>query len=276
MDAGGLPVTERLTEFGEELRMLEERLAQLHQAAQRTEEGELLGAALLELEMCREQLQEADHELRAQQERLREMTVQAAGARDAEADSLTMLRAIGDLGWLTVEGRELREVLTCLCQVALRGIPEVLAVTIETEALAEPVVVSEPVTDATEPALRLELPLSETGTVRGTMTLTATGDPSLHDSLCERATVFASAVGSAIHQHAQLGALREYANQIEQALRTRPTIEQAKGILMAVHGWNDDEAFAQLVRQSQKTNVKLRSVAEQLVQQSRHAARREN
>jgi hypothetical protein len=51
------------------------------------------------------------------------------------------------------------------------------------------------------------------------------------------------------------------------AMRTRAAIEQAKGILMGLHGCGEQDAFAELVRISQMTQTKLRDVAAQLVTQ---------
>jgi response regulator NasT len=48
-------------------------------------------------------------------------------------------------------------------------------------------------------------------------------------------------------------------------LRSRPVIDQAKGILMARHRCSADEAFDILRQRSQVTNTKLREVAQALV-----------
>ena len=53
--------------------------------------------------------------------------------------------------------------------------------------------------------------------------------------------------------------------QLERALDSRAVIDQAKGVLMAVHGVDADAAFAMLVDRSQRTNTKLRAVAEDLL-----------
>ena len=50
-----------------------------------------------------------------------------------------------------------------------------------------------------------------------------------------------------------------------QAMKSRATIEQAKGILMGAQRCSADEAFQVLVRASQRENRKLREVAEELV-----------
>lgn len=49
------------------------------------------------------------------------------------------------------------------------------------------------------------------------------------------------------------------------AMRSRAVIEQAKGILMAAQRCDEDEAFAVLVRASQRENVKLRDIARRIV-----------
>jgi hypothetical protein len=54
--------------------------------------------------------------------------------------------------------------------------------------------------------------------------------------------------------------------QLREALESRDVIGQAKGILMERHGIGADEAFARLVQMSQSGNVKLREIAENLVE----------
>jgi GAF domain-containing protein len=49
------------------------------------------------------------------------------------------------------------------------------------------------------------------------------------------------------------------------AMASRAVIEQAKGILMERHKLTEDQAFTQLSRASQNTNIKLRDVADELV-----------
>lgn len=49
------------------------------------------------------------------------------------------------------------------------------------------------------------------------------------------------------------------------AMQTRATIEQAKGVLMVLHGCGPDDAFALMVRMSQRSQHKLHDVAEKIV-----------
>ena len=53
--------------------------------------------------------------------------------------------------------------------------------------------------------------------------------------------------------------------QLTSALSTRPVIDQAKGILMRDRGCTADEAFALLVSASQRSNRKLRDIAQEVV-----------
>jgi hypothetical protein len=53
--------------------------------------------------------------------------------------------------------------------------------------------------------------------------------------------------------------------QLREALTSRATIDQAKGILMLQHGCSAEQAFELLVRRSKATNTKVRDVAAGLV-----------
>lgn len=59
---------------------------------------------------------------------------------------------------------------------------------------------------------------------------------------------------------------RHLAEGLEQALDSRATIEQAKGILMGRHGVDPDAAFDLLRRRSQHENRKLRDIAAEVLQ----------
>ena len=53
--------------------------------------------------------------------------------------------------------------------------------------------------------------------------------------------------------------------EVEKITRTRASIEQAKGMLMAIYGIDASAAFELLKWRSQESNVKLRPLAEQIV-----------
>ncbi|MGC9539667.1 ANTAR domain-containing protein [Streptomyces sp. UG1] len=59
--------------------------------------------------------------------------------------------------------------------------------------------------------------------------------------------------------------LRTEVAQLRRAMHTRPTIDLARGILMASFGLEAEDAWAVLVAVSQNTNTKLHSLAGTLV-----------
>jgi GAF domain-containing protein len=78
----------------------------------------------------------------------------------------------------------------------------------------------------------------------------------------ELADFIAVAVANAEHSTRSA----EEAANMRRAMESRATIEQAKGILMERHKVTADLAFATLTQASQRSNVKLRDVADHLVQ----------
>jgi GAF domain-containing protein len=77
--------------------------------------------------------------------------------------------------------------------------------------------------------------------------------------------LFSVAAGQAITNARRWQHSRETVTQLERALISRPEIEMAKGALIAQHGCNPEEAFARLVDQSQRRNVKLHVIAQELL-----------
>ncbi len=77
--------------------------------------------------------------------------------------------------------------------------------------------------------------------------------------------LYTAAAGAAITNARRWEQCHETVAQLEQALTTRAEIDQAKGVLMAVHRCGAEEAFARLVEQSKRQNLKLREVARQLM-----------
>lgn len=77
--------------------------------------------------------------------------------------------------------------------------------------------------------------------------------------------VFAAAVESAIWNSRRAQEAQEELDGLREAMRTRASIEQAKGIVMAVRGVDADAAFEVLSLQSQNENVKLSMIAQRIV-----------
>ncbi|GGU27656.1 GAF and ANTAR domain-containing protein [Lentzea flava] len=77
--------------------------------------------------------------------------------------------------------------------------------------------------------------------------------------------LFTTAASATITSDQRWQRSREHIAHLEQAMISRAVIDQAKGVLMAVHSCTADEAFAMLVERSQHENVKLRDVAKNLL-----------
>jgi GAF domain-containing protein len=78
----------------------------------------------------------------------------------------------------------------------------------------------------------------------------------------------AEALGRLFATHAAIALGHAYEREsLKEGLRTRKVIGQAIGILMERYQMNEDRAFAFLVRASSHANIKLRAVAQELVDQ---------
>lgn len=77
--------------------------------------------------------------------------------------------------------------------------------------------------------------------------------------------VAASRCADAIVAVSTLDGVRRLAGQLEQAMASRAVIEQAKGVIMAMRGVPEHEAFEVLRKTSQDRNVKVRVLAHQIV-----------
>ena len=73
--------------------------------------------------------------------------------------------------------------------------------------------------------------------------------------------LYSVAAGQAISNASRWQHSRETVTQLEKALLSRSDIDMAKGALIALHGCEPGEAFARLVDESQRRNIKVRDVA---------------
>jgi len=63
----------------------------------------------------------------------------------------------------------------------------------------------------------------------------------------------------------ELKALREQVASLEEAIETRKVVEQAKGILMQMHGLNEREAYRRIQQESMNRRKSMREIAEALI-----------
>jgi GAF domain-containing protein len=77
--------------------------------------------------------------------------------------------------------------------------------------------------------------------------------------------LYTTAVKAALRSSRRYLQARQLTEQLREALSSRSTIEQAKGILMAARGIDAAAAFELLIEQSQRDNIKVRDLANRLV-----------
>lgn len=114
----------------------------------------------------------------------------------------------------------------------------------------------------------LSLPLKVADQVVGSLNLYGSEQGAFNDAGVDLARVVAAHGGVAAVNSAVLFEARDLAGQLQQALQSRATIDQAIGIVMATRRVGSSEAFQLLTRQSQNTNRPLRDVAAELVRQA--------
>ena len=92
-------------------------------------------------------------------------------------------------------------------------------------------------------------------------------DPAAFDSLdAEILDLLTTAVSRTIGDFARYKSASRVAETIQGALENRAPIEQAKGMLMALHGIDAGAAFDMLRQESQAKNIRLHVIASDLVQ----------
>jgi GAF domain-containing protein len=112
----------------------------------------------------------------------------------------------------------------------------------------------------------LSLPLAAGGETFGAFNLYARAPDAFDDVAHADAAMFATQASVVLSNARAYWAAFDMAAGLEQAIRSRAIIEQAKGKIMASTGGTADEAFALLVRASQRENVKLRELARRVVE----------
>src|SRR3954471_4731320 len=113
--------------------------------------------------------------------------------------------------------------------------------------------------------LSMHLPI-DSGEVAASLNLYSKQQLQESSERIEHASHFAEQLAAAILSVDAHRSTAKLARDLAEAMRTRAVIEQAKGILMADKRIDADEAFHQLTRLSQHSNMKLRDVARRLVE----------
>jgi transcriptional regulator with GAF, ATPase, and Fis domain len=99
----------------------------------------------------------------------------------------------------------------------------------------------------------------------GTLNIYRDAGREVGPGLAEAAHLLSGALAALVYEMETRAELETLAEQLSTALKSRATIDLAKGIVMARRGCGPDEAFAHLVRISSTTNTKVRQVAADMV-----------
>jgi GAF domain-containing protein len=115
----------------------------------------------------------------------------------------------------------------------------------------------------------LSLPLVVAGDGIGALNLYSTRLSAFDDRAVGVGTALATQAAVVLANASAYWSAFELSEQLNEAMQSRATIEQAKGILMAQSGVSADEAFALLRKASQRENAKVREIAERILARAR-------
>jgi transcriptional regulator with GAF, ATPase, and Fis domain len=116
-------------------------------------------------------------------------------------------------------------------------------------------------------ASTLSLPMISGGTSMGAMNLYAFTEGSFDEDDIVHGVDLAEAAASVLANVSAYWTAFEMSQQLSEAMESRAVIEQAKGMLMArTPGLSADDAFTVLRQASQRENVKLREIAQRIVE----------
>jgi GAF domain-containing protein len=104
--------------------------------------------------------------------------------------------------------------------------------------------------------------------VMGAMNIYSFKGQALSEDSERLANTFASCIGMVLANAERYREAAARATGLDVAMQTRAPIEQAKGILMDRYRCTSEEAFTMLAKRSQSENVKLRLVAQDLVDEA--------
>jgi GAF domain-containing protein len=96
------------------------------------------------------------------------------------------------------------------------------------------------------------------------------GDPPLDADSVQILQVFAGFAAIALANHSLYSSAVALSRHLQVAMQSRAVIEQAKGVLAATLHCSPEDAFQHLVKESQRTNRKLRDLAAEIVEGASH------
>ena len=114
----------------------------------------------------------------------------------------------------------------------------------------------------------VSVPLPVQQAVIGALNIYATRPHAFDPVAVEAASRFGSYAAVALANARLYARTAQMAREMHEALASRAIIDQAKGILMALHGGTAEQAFSRIVRESQRRNIKVREIAADIVRRA--------
>jgi GAF domain-containing protein len=113
----------------------------------------------------------------------------------------------------------------------------------------------------------MSLPLRIDG-VTGSLNLYGRSQRGFREVASELIELLSNSASIALENSKVYAASKRLIDQLNEAIKSRELIGEAKGILMARERLSEDGAFEMLVRASQTTNTKLREIAQKIVDEA--------
>jgi GAF domain-containing protein len=113
----------------------------------------------------------------------------------------------------------------------------------------------------------MSLPLHIDG-ISGGLNLYSRSKNGFKDVATEPINLLVHRASIALENSKVYAASKRLIEQLNEAIKSREVIGEAKGILMAREGISEDEAFEMLVKVSQSSNTKLREIAQRIVDET--------
>jgi GAF domain-containing protein len=111
----------------------------------------------------------------------------------------------------------------------------------------------------------LSVPLTVENETHGAMNLYSRKEDAFNGEQIETARLFGVQAAIVLANARAYWSARSRAEQLDQAMKSRAVIEQAKGIVISTMRCDADQAFEVLVKQSQQQNRKLHEIAKEIV-----------
>jgi hypothetical protein len=107
--------------------------------------------------------------------------------------------------------------------------------------------------------------LGETQEILGSLNIYSQNASAFDPFDAQLMRLYTAAAGQAISNAGRWQDSRETVTQLERALLSRSDIDMAKGAVIALHGCDPAGAFARLVDESQRRNIKVRDLAVEML-----------